>query len=161
MVAVTLFTGCMFNSQVQPRKVAGNFNINKFSGTWHEIANLKNDENLTNITLNFSVDEEKIKIVKSALNQNNEFEKVEYKAKLGVDQNKTVISYSKLGFIYNNHAYVIRNDGYKYAMIYGKEDELYILSRSKTIPEALKVIYLSYAQRDGYDTDKLIWVEQR
>lgn len=155
------FTGCVESKNPEPpKKVSGNFDINKFSGSWFELATMKNDENLTNTTVNFSIDKENIKIVRSSVNKDKKPKKEEFMAKFGLDRNVSVLSVSKFGLMYD-YAYIVRNDNYKYVMIYGdKKDQFSILSRSNTIPEALKVIYLSYAKKDGYDVDKIIWIKQ-
>ena len=43
----------------------------------------------------------------------------------------------------------------------GGADYLWILSRTKVLPDAAKRELLGEAKRRGYDTDKLIWVRQR
>ncbi|NLK66254.1 MAG: hypothetical protein GX282_02135 [Campylobacteraceae bacterium] len=158
LVSLFLLSGCAKNSDLVPQNIgeslSENFEMDKFSGTWYELAVLKNDENLTNRTINFAIDKDKIRIVKSSLDMSGKPKKESLRGK--TEENK--ISYSKFGFVYDD-AYVVRNDGYKYAMLY-TYDELFILSRSTSIPEALKVIYLSNAKKDGYDIDKIIWINQ-
>jgi len=52
-------------------------------------------------------------------------------------------------------------DDYKYALVAGKNlDYLWILSREKTIPENIKTRFLEKAKSVGYNTSRLIWVEQ-
>ena len=43
----------------------------------------------------------------------------------------------------------------------GSADYLWILSRTSGLSETAKAELLSEAKRRGYDTDKLIWVEQK
>jgi len=51
------------------------------------------------------------------------------------------------------------DENYQYALIAGKNlDYLWILSRTKSIPEDIKTNYLQIAKEIGYDTTKLIWV---
>ena len=55
---------------------------------------------------------------------------------------------------------VALDENYQYALIAGKDlDYLWILSRTKTIPEDVKTKYLKIAEEIGYDTSKLIWVK--
>ena len=52
------------------------------------------------------------------------------------------------------------DENYHYALVAGKNlDYLWILSRTKTIPENIKTEYLKIANEIGYDTSKLIWVK--
>ena len=51
------------------------------------------------------------------------------------------------------------DENYQYALIAGKNlDYIWILSRTKEIPENIKTKYLKLASEIGYDTSKLIWV---
>ena len=43
----------------------------------------------------------------------------------------------------------------------GSADYLWLLSRSPELSETAKSELLAEARRRGYDTDKLIWVEQK
>ena len=55
---------------------------------------------------------------------------------------------------------VALDENYQYALIAGKNlDYLWILSRTKTIPEDIKARYLKIAEEIGYDISKLIWVK--
>ena len=50
---------------------------------------------------------------------------------------------------------------YTYALVgSGGADYLWILSRTKVLPDAAKRELLDEARRRGYDTGKLIWVRQ-
>lgn len=61
---------------------------------------------------------------------------------------------------YASYNVIALDDNYQYALIAGKNlDYLWILSRSKTIPEEIKSSYLKIAKEIGYDTSKLIWVK--
>ncbi|MNU00486.1 Outer membrane lipoprotein Blc precursor [compost metagenome] len=52
------------------------------------------------------------------------------------------------------------DDDYKYALVAGKNlNYLWILSRTKEIPEAVKTKFLNIATEIGYDTSKLVWVK--
>ena len=56
------------------------------------------------------------------------------------------------------HNIVKVDDEYKYALIFGGDtSELYMLSRTKTMPEMIKAVYTSYAAKMGYNTDKIVW----
>ncbi len=50
------------------------------------------------------------------------------------------------------------NDDYKYALVFGRNlDLMWILSRTKKIPDTIKEKYLKQAQDSGYDTSKLVY----
>lgn len=52
------------------------------------------------------------------------------------------------------------DENYQYALIAGKNlDYLWILSRTKELPDEIKTEYLKIAEEIGYDTSRLIWVK--
>ena len=54
------------------------------------------------------------------------------------------------------------DENYKWALIGSKSDKyLWILSRTPKLEESVKKLILEKAQNRGYDTSKLIWVEQK
>jgi apolipoprotein D and lipocalin family protein len=66
---------------------------------------------------------------------------------------------SFFGPFYSGYNVVALDENYQYALVAGKNlDYLWILSRTKDIPETIKTDYLKIAEEIGYDTSKLIWV---
>jgi len=52
-------------------------------------------------------------------------------------------------------------ENYQQALVFGQNlDYMWILSRTKDIPPAVKEKYLDYARRSGYAVDKLVWTVQ-
>lgn len=52
------------------------------------------------------------------------------------------------------------DEDYQYALIAGENlDYLWILSRTKVLPDEIKTEYLKIANEIGYDTSRLIWVK--
>lgn len=159
--AAVFLTGCNnANLEIPKRVVKGDFDIYKFSGSWFEIASF-DDENLTNVTVNFSIDNDMIKVIKSGIRADNSSIKNEYKAKFGVDNNTSVIEVSKFGIIYEP-LYIVKIDAYQYALIYGKDNKtLFILSRTKQIPALIEAIYLENAKKDGFKVENLKWINHK
>ncbi|MCZ6132490.1 lipocalin family protein [Campylobacter ureolyticus] len=159
--ALILLSGCNNANLTTPKRVIkGDFDIYKFSGTWYEIASM-NDVNLTNSTINFSVYNNEIKVIKSSTTKDNKVVKDEYKARFGLDDNKSMIEISKFGLVYEP-LYIVKIDAYKYALIYGKDHKkLHILSRTKQIPALIEAIYLENAKKDGYNVEDIKWINQK
>ena len=68
---------------------------------------------------------------------------------------------SFFGPFYASYNVIALDENYKYALVAGQNlNYLWILSREKTIPESVKQEYLKIAEEVGYDTSKLIWVNQ-
>ena len=81
-------------------------------------------------------------------------------AKFRGDKIVAALKVSFFGPFYSGYNVVALDENYQYALIAGKNlDYLWILSRTKTIPEDIKTKYLKIAEEIGYDTSKLIWVK--
>ena len=69
---------------------------------------------------------------------------------------------SFFGPFYADYRVMKIDAAYTYALVgSGGADYLWILSRTKVLPDAAKRELLDEAKRRGYDTDKLLWVRQR
>ncbi|NLY03377.1 MAG: hypothetical protein GXZ15_00805 [Campylobacter sp.] len=149
--------GCKSNTLApQVSTFDDNFDIYKFSGPWYEIASTKK-ESLSNVTVNFAINGREIEIVKSYTSQDKIRNKKEYRARFTADANQSLLEIrARMSFIYKPFN-IVRNDNYRYAMIYFADDDISILSRTETLPEVVKVIYLQKVETDGYDTSRLSW----
>ena len=73
----------------------------------------------------------------------------------------SAIHISIFGPFYADYRVMMIDEGYTYALVgSGSADYLWMLSRTRVLPDATKSELLSEAKRRGYDTDKLIWVKQ-
>lgn len=145
--------------------VVENFDKKKYIGTWYEIARLDFfwEKNLTNVRADYSLDPDgSIAVVNSGYHRAKE-KQVSRKGKaLFVDtEQKGALKVSFFGPIYSAYNVVYIDDGYRYALVFGRNtDYMWILSREKTIPDDIKDKYLRYAEKSGYDIAKLVWTEQ-
>ena len=65
------------------------------------------------------------------------------------------------GPFYSDYRIMLLDDDYQYALIGSSSDKyLWILARTPQISPEIKEKILAEAHRRGYDTDKLIWVDQ-
>ena len=145
-------------------KAVENFNVNKYLGTWYEIArfDFRFEKDLDNVSAQYSLNEDGNVIV---LNSGYNYKKTEWKKADGLAKfrgNKDVaeLKVSFFGPFYAGYNVVALDENYQHALIAGKNlDYLWILSRTKSIPEEIKSNYLRIAEDIGYDTSKLIWVK--
>ena len=64
-------------------------------------------------------------------------------------------------FFYSEYNILLLDEDYRYALVGSKSsDYLWILSRTPYIPDETKKAMLAEAVKLGYDTSKLIWVDQ-
>lgn len=161
-----LFGSC--NSSVIPEKAKAveNFDVNRYLGTWYEIARFDFyfEKDLTNTTAYYSLDENgNVKVLNRGFNvKTNEWKQAEGIAKFREEKNVGALKVSFFGPFYSSYNVIALDSAYKYALVAGKDlDYLWILSREKSIPEAIKQQYLTLANEIGYDVSRLIWVEHK
>ncbi len=141
-----------------------NFDVNRYVGTWYEIArfDFRFEKDLDNTSAQYSLLKNgKVKVLNSGYNfKKNEWKKAEGVAKFRGANDIAALKVSFFGPFYSGYNVVALDDNYQYALIAGKNlDYLWILSRSKTIPEEIKNKYLQIATAIGYDTTRFIWVK--
>ena len=141
-----------------------NFDINKYLGTWYEIArfDFRFEKDLDNVMAQYSLNDNQNVIV---INSGYNFKKEKWVFAKGVakfrgNKNSATLKVSFFGPFYSGYNVIALDENYKYALVAGKSLKyLWILSREKSIPENIRSNYLKIAQEVGFDTSKLIWVE--
>ncbi len=141
-----------------------NFDANKYLGTWYEIArfDFKFEKDLNNVSAQYSLDKKgNIIVLNSGFNyKKNAWEKAKGLAKFRGQKDVAELKVSFFGPFYSGYNVLAIDKDYQYALVAGKNlDYLWILSRTKKVPEAIVNQYLKIAEAVGYDTSNLIWVE--
>nr|WP_317128254.1 lipocalin family protein [Myroides indicus] len=144
-------------------KAVENFDVNKYLGTWYEIArfDFRFEKNLNNVSAQYSLNEKgNVIVLNSGYNFiEKEWKKADGLAKFRGNKDTAALKVSFFGPFYSGYNVVALDGNYQYALVAGKNlDYLWILSRTKDIPETIKTDYLKIAEEIGYDTSKLIWV---
>lgn len=141
-----------------------NFELAQYLGTWYEIArfDFRFEKDLDNVSAQYSLNENgNVDVLNSGFNfVKGEWEKAEGVAKFRGEKTEAALKVSFFGPFYSGYNVVALDEDYQYALIAGKNlDYLWILSRTKNIPDGVKEDYLRQAAEIGYDTSKLIWVK--
>lgn len=141
-----------------------NFNADKYMGTWYEIARFdyKFEKNMDNVTATYSKNPDAtIKVDNKGYN----YVKKEWKESIGEakfvkDPSEAQLKVSFFKPIWAGYNVVDIDEDYQYALVMGNNLKyLWILSRTKEIPEIIKQRFLTKAKNIGYKTDELIWVK--
>ncbi len=151
-----------------PDKAAAvqNFDAEKYLGKWYEIARLdfKFEKNMNQVTATYSKNEDgTIKVD----NKGYDYVKNEWKQSIGEARfvNSETEARLKVSFFkpfWAGYNVIDLDKDYQYALVAGKNlDYLWILSREKTIPDDVKTRLVEKAKSIGYDTSRLIWVDQK
>ena len=140
------------------------FDKEKYLGKWYEIArfDFKFERNLNNTTATYSLnDNGTIKVVNNGYDTTRgEWKQSIGKAKFVKSANTAMLKVSFFGPFYGGYNVLAIDSEYRYALVAGGSlDYLWILSRETTIPGEIKAAYLETAQKAGYDTSRLLWIE--
>ena len=158
---LALTAGCLSVSKVDNTPVVA-LDLNRYLGEWYEIARFDHsfERGVEQAKANYTQNADgTIKVVNSGIKNG--------KPKTAVGKVKTtdtpgLLRVSFFGPFYADYRVMLIDKDYSHALVgSGSSDYLWILSRTPRLPEAAKFELLAEAQRRGYDTGKLIWVEQK
>ncbi|MHA8088137.1 lipocalin family protein [Aquirufa sp. Wall-65K1] len=165
LIIAVLLGSCSASTIPEGAKAIENFDKSKYLGTWYEVARLDFyfEKNLINTTANYSLNEDgSIKVVNRGYEPYKKIWKESVgKAKFVGKENIGMLKVSFFGPFYGGYNVVALDSNYQYAMVAGEKlSYLWILSRKKTIPEHIKKEYLQIAEKIGYKTSDLIWLNK-
>jgi lipocalin len=138
--------------------------LQRYLGTWYEIARYDHrfERGLVGVTANYSIkDDGNIKVVNQGYKTtlSGRLSIAEGKAKLTNNPGSLKVSF--FWIFYADYHILEIGDNYEWALIGSKADDyLWILSRTPQMEDNVKHLILKKAEARGYDTSKLIWVEQ-
>lgn len=141
--------------------VVANFDIDRFPGDWYEIARFDHpfERGLTQTKAAYSLRKDGKVDVRNTGMKGSKHSEAKGVAKLS--ETPGLLRVSFWGSFYSDYRVMLIDDSYQYALVgSGSDDYLWILSRTPQISEETKTRLLSEAQRRGYATSKIIWVDQ-
>jgi apolipoprotein D and lipocalin family protein len=159
-----IISGCMG----VPRLVTPvqEFDLENYLGTWYEIARLDHsfERGLSQVTAVYSMrDDGGITVRNRGYSAaEDEWREAEGKAYFVGSENEGHLKVSFFGPFYSSYViFELDRENYRYAFVSGYNTSyLWLLSRTPTIDETIKTEFIRSAQAGGFDTDKLIFVEQ-
>ena len=140
-------------------------NLPRYLGTWYEIARFDHrfERGLVGVTATYSMREDgKIKVLNQGYENrlDGKLSVAEGKAKLTSEPGNQKVSF--FWIFYADYLVMELDENYQWALIGSSSDKyLWILSRTPKLEENVKNLILHKAAKRGYDTSKLIWVEQK
>ena len=161
---VLLLTGCVgIPENVKP---VDNFKLEKYLGKWYEIARLDHsfERDLTRVTADYSLrDDGGLKVVNRGYSaKENKWKEAEGKAYFVKGSDQGYLKVSFFGPFYGSYIVLeLDHENYQYSLVCGPDKSyLWILARSPKIKEDIKNILIAKATTLGFDTNKLIYVNQ-
>ena len=142
--------------------------FNRYIGKWYEIARFPNsfEKNLVGVTATYSFRKDgKIQVQNTGLKNNldGKLEKAVGKAKIPDPAEPGKLKVSFFLFFYADYfIFELDEENYQYALIGSSSDNyLWILSRTPQMSSDVYNLLLEKAAKRGYDTSRLVKVEQK
>ncbi|EIZ1007913.1 lipocalin family protein [Vibrio vulnificus] len=164
VLSMTL-TGCL--GMPETVKPVDEFNLHNYLGKWYEIARLDHsfEEGLTQVTAEYTLkDDGGVAVVnKGFLADENQWKEAEGKAYFVNGDSEGYLKVSFFGPFYGSYVvFALDKTDYQYAFVSGPNtDYLWLLARTPTVDQSLIDTFVSMAKERGFDTERLIFVEQK
>ncbi len=158
-----LISGCTSVPE-NVRPVEG-FELPRYLGTWYEIARFDHsfERGLSEVTATYSMREDGgVRVINKGYSQKKgEWDEAEGKAYFVSNSSTGHLKVSFFGPFYASYVIMaLDKENYEYALITGPDkDYLWILARTPSLPKKTVDMLIAIAEKAGYDTSKLIWVE--
>jgi apolipoprotein D and lipocalin family protein len=159
-----LFTGCVgIPDDVKP---VDDFMVEKYLGKWYEIARLDHsfERGLSRVTAEYSLrDDGGVKVLnRGFVAEEGKWKEAEGKAFFVNEPTQGYLKVSFFGPFYGSYIIMeLDEKDYQYSLVCGpKKSYLWILSRTPKLQEEVKIALIAKAKAAGFETDKLIVVEQ-
>jgi len=143
------------------------FDTKRYLGKWYEIARLDHsfERGLSHVTADYSLrDDGGIRVINRGYSkQKNVWKQAEGKAYFVGRQKTAHLKVSFFGPFYGSYAvFELDHKNYQYAFISGYNNSyLWLLSRKPNVDKTLLKRFINKSKALGFDTDKLIIVDQK
>ena len=162
-ICVLVLVGCLgVPDNIKP---VTNFKAEKYLGTWYEIARLdySHERGMNQVSATYSLNSpDEIKVVnRGYLTEKSQWRETEGKAFFVEGKDKAYLKVSFWGPFYSSYIVFYLDDNYQYSLVTGSDKSyLWILARTPTISGEIKADLIAKAAALGFDTNKLVFVEQ-
>jgi apolipoprotein D and lipocalin family protein len=155
-----LFNGCA-TKQYSPLKTVEMVELDKYKGTWYEIARYENwfEKKCARASAEYILNGDKVKVINSCFDINStKINGAKGVAKAVSGSNNSKLRVSFFWPFYGDYWILMLADDYRYSVVGEPSREyLWILSRDKILNENDKTQILSALPALGYDASKLYW----
>lgn len=163
-LAAFMFPGLMLAQNGRIEDAIPEFELKKYLGKWYEIARFNHsfEKGMTNVTAEYSLRSDgKVRVLNSGWKDGKK-KIAEGKARQPDPlREPSKLEVSFFWFFYSDYNVLLLDKDYRYALVGSRSPGyLWILSRTPSIPDDVKEAMIDEAVKLGYDTSKLIWVDQ-
>lgn len=164
---ILIISACANSKSMVNTETVKTFEIEKFLGEWYEIARYPHsfEKDLVGVTATYSMREDgKIKVLNQGYKNSlkGELKQAEGKAKIPNKNDPSKLKVSFFWFFYADYLVMeLDEENYQWAIIGSSSPNyLWILSRTPQIDMETYKELLQKIEKRGYDTNKLLFVEQ-
>ncbi len=140
------------------------FDLSRYLGTWYEIARFNHsfERGMDNAMAQYILQDDGTVVVLNTGWKNGKYKIAEGKAKYpDPEKEPGALKVSFFMFFYSEYNVMMVDENYTISLVGSKKDNyLWILSRTPEPDQDLLQAVLAEAEARGYDTSKLIWVDQ-
>lgn len=167
-LVILILTGNCNNSSTKVDNSAVNeLDLQRYLGTWYEIARFDHsfERNLVGITAKYELrDDGKVRVINKGYKNslNGKLKTSKGKAKRpNPEEDPGKFKVAFFLFFYADYIVMELDENYQWALVGSSSDKyLWILSRTPQLSKDVVDKIVGLAKKRGYDTSKLIWVEQ-
>lgn len=144
-----------------------NFNLEKYLGRWYEIGRMDffwEKKTLTNVYAEYSINNNNwVDVKNTGYNEGNgKWDIYEGKARFRTnDKNIAALEVSFFAGTWSGYNVIAVDNNYTYALVFGRNlDYLWLLSKTRTMPEEIRNKYLKICKEAGHAIGKINWTDQ-
>ena len=162
-MAVILLSAEACKAQTINITTVDNLDLKRYMGRWYELARYDHrfERDMERCEAYYSLEPDgKIAVRNSGIDTKTGLLRItDGKAKLGKQPGQLRVSFFL--FFYSDYNILALGEDYDWALVGSSSPKyLWILSRTPSLPKPTIEHILAIARQRGYDTDKLIWVQQ-
>ncbi|MGI1945972.1 lipocalin family protein [Shewanella glacialipiscicola] len=165
VISVFLLSGCLgMPKYVEP---VNNFELNRYLGKWYEIARLDHsfERGLSQVSAEYSLkDDGGVMVINRGFSsEKNAWKEAEGKAYFVNGDTEGYLKVSFFGPFYGSYVvFELDHENYQYAFISGPDtDYLWLLAKTPTVPPEVLQKFVEMSKARGFNTDDLIYVQQK
>lgn len=162
-MAVILLSAEACKAQTINTTTVDNLDVERYMGRWYELARYDHrfERNMERCEAYYTLEPDgKIAVRNSGIDTKTGLLRItDGKAKLGKQPGQLRVSFFL--FFYSDYNILALGEDYDWALVGSSSPKyLWILSRTPSLPKPTIEHILAIARQRGYDTEKLIWVQQ-